>query len=210
MKQSKILLGLAYLPNVQHFTKLYAHSQVYIEAHEHYTKRSFRNRTQIVGANGIQRLSIPLEKGKNEQMPIGQVRISYDMPWQSQHWKSILSAYGKAPFFEFYADELIPFYKKKYDFLFDYNFEILQCLINLIGLDCTLNYTTAYIAEPIGVLDYRKLIYPKYVNDDIMYIPQFYNQVFEERHGFIPNMSVLDLLFCVGPAAIQVLANATK
>ncbi|NJK84178.1 MAG: WbqC family protein [Saprospiraceae bacterium] len=116
LQEETILLELHYLPCVHYFTKICQYPKVCLEQHENYLKRSYRNRCHLAAANGILRLSIPLEKGKNQQMPIRSVKIAYDEPWQKQHLKSIHTAYGNAPFFNDYMDELAYFYHQHYDY----------------------------------------------------------------------------------------------
>ena len=161
-----ILIELQYLPPIAYFTLLAKHNTVIIEAYEHYTKGSYRNRCHIAGANGIQRLSIPLQKGKNRQQPIQEVCIVYDEPWQAQHWQSIRSAYGNAPFYEYYADSLAPFFYKKYDHLWQLNMELLEIIVALLGLSCSIKTTTEYqnkadIQQNEDILDYRNSILPQ-------------------------------------------------
>jgi hypothetical protein len=153
-----------------------------VEACEHYQKGSFRNRCHIAGPNGVQRLSIPLVKGKHNQMPIKEVRIAYDEPWQVRHWRSIRTAYGNAPYFEHYADDLAPHYEKHYTFLFDLNLELLRLVLQQkLGWQGEIVLSTSYIPADL----------PKD-------LPQQYPQVFEDKHGFLPDLSILDLLFCCG------------
>ena len=110
---STAVLALHYLPCIQYFSKFILFQEVHIEQHEHYQKGSYRNRCHIAGVNGILRLSVPLKSGKNQKMPVRKVRISYDEPWQAHHWTSIRSAYGNAPYFEHYADQIAPFFQQK-------------------------------------------------------------------------------------------------
>lgn len=206
-----ILLELQYLPPIQYFAKLVEYSEVWIEQEENYRKGSYRNRCHIATANGLMRLSIPLEKGKNEQMPIRQVRIAYEEPWQRQHWIGIRSAYGRAPFFDFYAEELAPFYEKEWAYLFDFNWALLLKLMELIGLPADLRLTEAYQEKPAAnISDYRNSIFPKKHRQkkDSRFKAPKYRQLFEERHGFMPNLSILDLLFCTGPQTLLYLESA--
>ncbi|MEM9991931.1 MAG: WbqC family protein, partial [Bacteroidota bacterium] len=129
-----ILLETQYFPPIQYFSKLLAYPTIFLEQHENYLKGSYRNRCHIVGANGMQRLSIPLQRGKNEQLPIREVRISYSENWQNQHWTSIRSAYGRAPFFEYFADDVERFFKKKYHFLFDLNEALLAFMLTTLQI----------------------------------------------------------------------------
>lgn len=196
-----ILLETQYLPPIQYFTKLASGEPVYIEQWEHYQKGTYRNRCHIAAANGLTRLTIPLIKGKNEQQAIREVRIAYYEPWQRQHWQSIRSAYGNSPFFEFYADALQPFYEKPFPFLFDFNLELLQTLLKLLRMDVKLQLTDAYVdVVPPDWTDLRNAIHPKphLQKPDPHFTPKPYNQVFEDRYAFLPNLSMLDGLFCLG------------
>ncbi|MCO6480288.1 MAG: WbqC family protein [Phaeodactylibacter sp.] len=206
-----VLLELHYLPCVQYFSKLAHYPVVYIEAEENYQKGSYRNRCHIAGANGLLRLSIPLKQGKNEQQNIREVEIAYKEPWQSQHWNSIRSAYGNAPYFEFYAGQLRPHFERKPTFLFDFSYSLLQTLLELLQMDVSLRLADAYEREtPEGMLDLRNTIHPKkqrrWPDPHFTSIP--YPQVFLEKHGFLPNLSILDLLFCTGPQAPLILEES--
>ena len=175
-----VLLEAQYLPNVQYFSKLVQIPSLVLEAHENYQKGSYRNRCHIAGANGLMRLSIPLRKGKNEQLSIQKTEISYDEPWTSQHWHSIRSAYGNAPYFP-------------------------------LPVEISLSEDFAK-AVPDDTLDLRGHIHPKSHRQrvDRNFQPVPYPQLFEERHGFLPNLSILDLLFCAGPQAILHLEESYK
>jgi len=203
-----ILLEIQYLAPIQYYSKLCSGQAVYIEQHEHYIKHSYRNRCHIAGSHGLLRLSIPLQKGKHEGQSIRDVRIAYSQKWQHQHWEAIRSGYGRAPFFEHYADELLPFFEKKYDFLFDFNFELTNCLLELLGLDADIQLTDTYEKQaPADILDFRSGIHPKphRQKNDPDFTPVPYAQVFAEKHGFLPNLSIIDLLFCTGPGAVLIL-----
>ncbi len=211
--QRSILIESQYLPPIQFFSKLIQYPTVFIEQQEHYKKGSYRNRCEIATANGVLALSIPLQKGKNEQQPIRAVRIAYHEPWQRLHWESIRSAYGKAPFFEFYVDALKPFFHEPHEFLFDFNGALLQLLLQLLPLHPNLELTPRYEKQPPPeVLDFRDALSPKAhrKREDPDFQPQRYAQVFEEKHGFLPNLSILDLLFCTGPEAISFLQLSIK
>lgn len=205
---TRILLELAYLPTISHFALMATHSCTVLEQCEHYSKGSFRNRCYIAGAQGPLRLTVPLRKGKNRQQSIREVRISYDEPWRARHWQAIRSAYGKSPFFLHYSDALEPFFKdRKCDFLWDWNYGLLELLIGLLRLDCSLELSSQYDAEaPSGILDLRNRILPDQPLPDGIPPLNRYSQVFEDRLGFTPNLSVIDLLFCAGPASSKYLS----
>jgi hypothetical protein len=189
------LLQTQYWPSVEWCAAAWPEQEVALHAAENYQKGSLRNRCYIAGPNGPQRLSIPLEKGKHQQCPIREVRISYAEPWQRQHWRSIRTAYGNAPFFEHYADEIRPFYEKKWDFLFDYNLDITE-----FALRKKLGWKGSFFIAGPGELQLTAppLPLPKRPQKP-------YPQVFQERHGFLPNLSVLDLLMCCGKRGSEAL-----
>lgn len=197
------LLALHYLPNVQYMSKWLAFGEVRIEQHEHYGKGTYRNRCQIAGANGPLLLSVPLLKGKNEQQPVREVRIAYQQPWQAQHWQSIQSAYGKSPFFLYYADAFEALYQQKPELLFDWNAALLTLLLRCLKLPSELAFTQRYEEAPAAeVVDFRQRLSPKAPSEaDAHFKSIVYPQVFAEKHGFLPNLSTLDLLFCTGPEA---------
>ena len=204
MEPGALLLELHYLPCIQYFAKLAQHPVVYIEQCENYQKGSYRNRCHLAGANGLLRLSVPLQKGKNERQPVREVRIAYKEPWRAQHWGSIQSAYGSAPFFDHYAQHLQPFFEQRYELLFDFSFALLLKLSSLLQLDCEIRLTERFeAAPPPQIEDARNTIHPKpqRQNNSPVFQPMPYPQTFTEKHGFMPNLSVVDLLFCAGPEA---------
>ena len=203
--KAQAVIEAHYLPSIQYFSKLAHYPMVWIEQHEHYEKRSYRNRCHIAGSNGLIRLSIPLLKGKNQQQNIQDTQIAFHEPWMSQHWSSIQSAYGNAPFFEYYAEALGSLYQQPIHSLFQWNLKLLELLLRFIPLETTIQLTETYqkvIPEPIA--DLRNTIQPKSTHQkvDHHFHPVAYPQVFSEKHGFSPNLSILDLLFCTGPQAI--------
>lgn len=200
----KTIIESQYLPPISYFAILLKQPSIFIEQYENYQKGSYRNRCHIATSNGILRLSIPLEKGKNNQTPIKEVKIYNADNWQIQHWRAIKSAYGKSPYFEFYADELFPFFQKKYDFLLDWNMDLLHFMTENLGLPIDIQLTDNYYKKEDSIIDYRNKISPKKENPNL-FQNLHYGQVFEDKHGFLPDLSILDLLFCKGPEAIFVI-----
>lgn len=200
----KSVIESQYLPPISYFVVLLKQQSIFIEQYENYQKGSYRNRCHIATSNGILRLSIPLEKGKNNQQKMNTVRIYNHENWQTQHWRAIKSAYGKSPYFEYYTDELLPFFQKKYDFLLDWNMDLLRFMIDNIALPINFQLTSNYIEKSENNQDFRGFISPK---RKINFQNIHYGQVFENKHGFLPNLSILDLLFCKGPESLLVLRD---
>ncbi len=197
-----LCIETAYLPPLRYWSKWMDRPVVYIEAHEHYLKGSYRNRCYLAGSHGPLCLSIPLLKGKNEGQPIREVRIDNSRAWHRQHWQSIRSCYGKAPFFEHYASALEVFYQKPPTFLFDWNYSLLLWLKQQLNITPPLKLTQNYHHQlPEDVEDWRNAISPKphRSRPDSSFNPRPYPQLFEDRLGFLPNLSALDLLMCMGP-----------
>jgi WbqC-like protein family len=190
-----VLLSLGYLPPVNWFIAFAKQPTVRLEQHEHYTKGSYRNRCQIVAADGPQRLTVPLRKGKNQQQPIREVRIAYDEPWQIKHWRAIVSAYSNSPFFEHYGERFQAYFlEKKYDLLWDWNYDLMMTTLGILRITNKVSLSENYKANPILFIDKRKEIEFQELENQSFRYPQ----VFEDRLGFIGNMSVLDLIFCAG------------
>lgn len=194
-----MLLSTAYLPPLSYFQRIARSNQVFIEAHEHFIKQTYRNRCHILGANGVQALIVPLVHTQKKTL-ISHKRIAYAQNWQHRHWKSIESAYRNAPYFIYYEGELRPFYERRYDLLPDYNTAILRTLLKLLQIECGISFTTDYAKAPPG--DHRNAFSPK--------IPATsgfpaYTQVFADKHPFQPNLSIIDLLFNLGPASLEYL-----
>lgn len=204
-KFNKIILSSAYFPPIQYFANILNCEEVIIEKHENFTKQSYRNRCEILSANGKQTLSVPILKVSGKKQKITDVKIDYKNDWQSIHLKSLKASYLSSPFFEFYIDSLLPFFKKKYTFLFDFNYEILNTLLNEIQIEKKIGFSKKYIAI-YDFTDLRNSIHPKnkfYVKLNFETVN--YEQVFSRKHGFVNNLSILDLLFNEGPNSENIL-----
>ncbi len=195
MSPSALLLASHYLPCIEYMRLCASKDSILIEQHENYIKSSYRNRTLIASATGVLQLSIPLEKGKNQKQPMKDVRVSYNEPWQHIHWQSLCSSYNHSPYFEFYKDGLEVFYKKKINFLIDWNTELLRWLFSVFKLNAAIQFTPEYHRDyTAGIVDARNDFNPK----NIIGNPVIYPQVFESQNGFLPNLSCIDLLFNAG------------
>lgn len=194
-----ILFELQYFPPITFFSALYKESYVYLDIYENYRKMSFRNRCFIAGAEGIISLSVPLKDGRNQLLPIREVKIAETEPWQTRHYKSICSAYNRSPFFEYYADDLKALFHQPAGWLAEWNLDCLHWLQKKLDWPAEIRLTES--ALPFGVnrwQDLRNQVIPKNYNQ---WSPLRYRQVFEERTGFFPNLSILDLLFNTGKQA---------
>ncbi len=198
------LLSTAYLPPIEYFAFL-IFGDVTMERCERYQKQSYRNRTTIVGGNGVMDLIIPTTHDFRLS-PITEVRIDYTTQWQRIHWRSIESAYNSSPYYLYYKDALQPFYKEKTERLFDFNLSLIETILKLLKTKVSVNFSASY--QPyISDNDLRLLIQPKKVHtpDYPFRLQTPYHQVFEERFGFCPNLSVLDLIFNTGPESVNYL-----
>ena len=208
-----ILLSSAYLAPVQYYTKLLHNNggTAYVEAFENYAKQTYRNRCIIADANGPLALTIPTEKTAEGKCLMRDIRISDHGNWRHQHWNALEAAYRHTPFFLYYEDDFRPFFEKKIAFLYDFNMQLTELVCSLIGLDVTLRPTDTYRQNPVGMADSRTLITPKASwEDDERFRPVEYYQVFKEKHGFIPNLSIADLLFNMGPESILILNESLQ
>ena len=208
---NSILLSSAYFGPIQYYSKLLKHQQVFIEQYENFTKQTFRNRCDILGGNGIVSLVIPVVKGRGPKILIKDIRISYDEDWQRNHWRTIFSAYQSSPFFEFYQDDIQPFFEKKWNFLLDFNLEINQAICEMLEIENNSTLTTDFEKVPENSLNFREIISPKNKKiPDPFFAPVEYTQVFSIKFPFFPNLSILDLIFNEGPNSQNILQKSTR
>lgn len=205
-------LSTAYLAPVQYFCKLYHFPKVVIEAECNYVKQTYRNRCNIATPNGATALTIPIERGSEEKCKTKEIRISEHGNWQHLHWQAIISAYNNTPFFEYYRDDFEPFYTKKYDFLFDFNEQLRTMVVDLLDIDCSVSYSNEYQKELMPPqFDFRENIHPKKESiGDLEFTPTPYYQVFDRQNGFLPNLSIIDLLFNCGPESPLILRDSHR
>ena len=203
MTASAILIELQYLGPLAYYLNFLDFPKVYLEACEQYQKGSYRNRCVLASGEGPLLLSIPLQKGKHQQSPIREVRIDYSLPWQRQHWRTIRTCYGSAPFFPHYEALIRAWYEdRRPTFLWDYCLSLQTDLLGIFRLSpsifLTETYQTHYPAEG-EILDFRQAIHPKKPGAYATRPPLPYPQIFEDRQGFLPDLSILDFLLCQGP-----------
>lgn len=193
------LLSTTYFGPVQWYQKLYRAESVEIEQWESFQKQTYRNRCLIATTNGVQALTIPIERGTSPL--IKDIRISDHGNWRHLHWNALQSAYGESPFFEYYQDDLLPFFNKHWDYLIDFNEDIRIKICELIDIQPNVSFTEGYTSSP-SMKDYRSAINPKHPEPDADFVPKPYYQVYQQKYGFLPNLSILDLLFNMGPESI--------
>lgn len=211
MVENNILLSTAYFAPVQYYSKFLKYNTVYIEQFENFIKQTYRNRCKIMGGSGPVMLIVPVVKGRGPKILIKDIRISYDTDWQRNHWRTLFSAYNSSPFFEYYSDEIRPFFEKRFSFLFDLNQSVHETICQLLELENQAILTDDFEKTPDGTLNFRETITPKIhkIEPDIHFQPAAYTQVFSDRSGFSPNLSILDLLFNEGPNSYSVLEKST-
>lgn len=202
------LLSTAYFGPIQWYQKLYRYDHVLIEACESFTKQTYRNRCLIATTQGVQALTVPVKRPSL----IGEVLLSDHGNWRHLHWQALQTAYGDSPFFEYYEDDLRPFFNEhRWERLLDFNEAIRQKMCELLDIHPHVAYTTAFMPSKTPQRteggdfrreDFRYAILPKHPQPDSEFTPRPYYQVFARKHGFLPNLSILDLLLNMGPESI--------
>jgi hypothetical protein len=200
-----LLIHPTYFPSISHYVAMAQSEKIVFEMEDNFQKQTNRNRTYIYSPNGIQLLNIPVKHSKQIHQKTKDVKIETDFDWQKQHFKSLEAAYRSSPFFEYFEDEIRPVFKKKHSFLLDLNFEAMDIISKCLRMKFEYDTTTEYFHEVDSntILDFRTLADGK--KDDSQFEP--YIQVFEEKQGFLNNLSVLDLLFNEGRYALDYLKS---
>ena len=189
-----VLLSTAYLPDLAYLSQVVHYDTVLIENYEHYIKQTQRNRCDILSSAGALRLSIPLVQ-KSDKEIISQKRISYAEKWQHQHWRTITTAYKNSPYFEFFEHEFKPFYETEYEFLLEYNSELLKTILNILRIKKNISSTSVFELNPSSVDDLRNTNFQN--NYEYISTTPYY-QVFSSKIGFTPRLSCIDALFHIG------------
>ena len=203
------LIEAHYLPCIEFFCALDQYEKIRIEEFEHFQKQTYRNRTYLLGANNVLALTIPVVKG-NSKTIMRDLKVDNNQRWLTEHWRSIKSAYGKAPFFEFFADHFSRAYSVTPSFLIDFNISLLTICLNLLQVQKTIDKTDTFQPDnKKGVIELRSMIIPKKkYSDRPFYSPIAYIQVFGKN--FVPNLSVIDLLMNEGPNANAIIQRSKK
>jgi hypothetical protein len=191
MTRDTVLLTTAYLPSLAYLREVLHADEVVLEGQEHFVKQSYRNRCEILTANGRLSLSIPLGKQADKEIT-ARKRISYAENWQQQHWRTITSAYKGSPYFEFFEDELRPFYEQRFEFLMDYNTALLKSVLHILRVRKEIRFTEQYEPHPSGIRDLRALLQTA----EASITPHY--QVFSIGSDFVPGLSCIDALFNIG------------
>ena len=207
-KYSTSILSTAYFPPVEYFFHLNQSDSITIDGFENYQKQTYRNRCIIYSSNGLLSLVVPVIKPNKPKSIVKDIIISYDEKWQRTHWRAITAAYNSSPFFLYYRDDFFKILEKRHRFLLDLNHELLAKLNDLLSIDTSISYTSSYIDNP-EQLDLRKAITPKNRTPETLHYP-VYTQVFNIRHGFLPNLSIIDLLFNEGPNTLEYIKNISR
>lgn len=207
---SNIVLSTSYFAPIQYYCKLIQYDTILIEQWENYSKQSYRNRCNIMGANGVLPLSIPVVKATHKKMLTKDVKISYDTNWQKLHWKGIESAYKSSPYYEYYIDDLERFFNQKWDYLLEYNQEIQNTICEILEIDPKIQLTEDFVElKQEEIVDFRNAIHPKASKAilDNSFQAEEYTQVFSDKHPFASNLSILDVVFNLGPEGESYLSS---
>jgi len=200
MPYQHAILPSCYFPPIQWISKLLLYENCSVDIHEHYVKQTYRNRCIIAGANKPEPLTIPVKKPDGNKTIMKDILIDYDTRWQHNHIRSIESAYNGAPFFEFTWPEINNALQKHFKWLIDLNQYLLDIILDFIDIENNIRYTNQYYEHfTTGDADYRHFISPKTQSNDPNFTPTPYYQVFDEKYGFVPGLSIIDMLFNEGP-----------
>lgn len=209
--KNMLLLSTAYLAPVQYYAHIYAAKHIIEDQGEHYIKQTYRNRCYIATPTGAQALTLPIVRSGAAHAAVHDIQLSDHGNWQHLHWTALVSAYESSPYFEYYADDFRPLYEKKFKYLVDFNSALETTLLQLLALEKDIEVHNEYITATPEMLDLRNAISPKApAQADPHFVPQPYYQVFSQRTGFLPNLSMVDLLFNMGPESRLVLKQCLK
>ena len=195
-----VLLSTTYFGPVQWYQKLYRSDEVQIEQWESFQKQTYRNRCLIAAPNGIQALTVPVEHTVSPL--IKDLKVSDHGNWRHLHWNALVTAYSESPFFEYYQDDIRLFYEQRWDYLLEFNEAIRAKMCELIDIQPNVSYSLEFRTLNSQLRDFRETIRPKHPAPDPDFTPRPYYQVWQQKHGFLPNLSILDLLFNMGPESI--------
>lgn len=197
MSKSSALISTSYAGPINYFAVIWAFDSVVLEHFEHFQKQTYRNRCTVYGPNGVLNLIIPLKKNKSRTV-ISEVKIANEHAWQKLHWRTLCAAYRSSPYFEYYEQDLWYYYSNRFDLLMDFNQKLTKYFLEKLEIGIEFEANTEYEKSPVNSTDLREISSAKKrIPANITY--PSYPQVFEEKSGFIPNLSIFDLLFNLGP-----------
>jgi hypothetical protein len=199
-----ILIHPNYFPNIHQFTQIIKANNILFEVSDNYQKQTFRNRTYVYGANGKLGLFIPVIHSHKNRELFKDVKISYESNWMVLHLKSLQSAYRSSPYFEYFEDDFIKLYSKKEKFLADFNIKCIKLISNLLDLNLDFKISNEYVEKTNDIIDLRDLSNAR--KEKKIETPK-YIQVFESKHGYINNLSIIDLIFSEGPNSVSLITN---
>lgn len=197
----QILIEQQYWGSVSYYALLLRYPQIIFDQHEHFRKGSYRNRCNIMGPNGLLSLSIPLVKGKFQHTPMGKVKISHAENWRKDHWMSLVSSYRRSAYFEYYEEEIAPIYNDSFDSLKDLNLATFETVCRLLQIKPQYVFSKSYLSVEAGIFDARSATHPNVQKQSLSFHLPEYPQVFMDRMPFMKDLSILDLLFNLGPRA---------
>lgn len=207
-----IVLQSAYFAPVGYYAKIYAHDKIIVEQHDHYVKQTYRNRCRIQTESGVMDLSIPVEKFA-DKTKTRDICISYGQEWRRLHLRAMETSYNSTPFFEYYKDDIHAIYERKEKFLFDFNMLLMEFTLDALGIQREIATTESYFEGEIGIEDARDLFHPKKENSKKNHLgtdSKPYYQMFAEKFGFTDGLSIIDLLFNLGPESVLYLKERSK
>jgi hypothetical protein len=195
----RLLLSTAYMPPVEYFSLIQDADEIFVEREENYLKQTYRNRCYILSANGPHPLSVPVLLGSIHKTPVKEIRIDYSKRWQQVHLRAVMTSYRASPFFEFYFEEIEKCIMKNHEFLLDLNTSLTEAILDILGIKKTVSYTSAFLAAGSADNDFRYSISPKKKSG---FTAKEYTQVFNNNSGFINGLSIIDLVFNMGPDSV--------
>ena len=209
-----MLLSIAYFPPVSYFALIAQASTVYVEACENYQKQSWRNRCRYYAADGPQYLNFPIVHEGTHELPISRMKVDYSTPWIQKTERAIMSAYESSAFFDYYKDDLFAILDSKPETLFELDLRIIRFFLKKTGITADIRFTEEYSPLASGTYgeDYREILHPKRPDTVLrdLGLEKPYFQVFARKYGFVPNLSIMDLLFNEGPSSILYLKTGTS
>lgn len=206
VRMADVLLPAFYFGTVEHYVLIFRSGKIMIDTGEHYERQSYRTRTGIIGPNGKQDLVVTIDRRSGEKMPMHSVGLSYAEPWNARHVQAIRSAYGQAPWFIHYIDEIEAVLLNKYERLVDLDLATMRLAMKWLGLQREVMVSPTYVDEPTSPLnDHRTDLHPKRGLPRSITTVGPYPQVFEDRHGFTGRLSIIDLVMNTGPDAVRII-----